>query len=157
MSTHLNKEGNPIMVDVSDKKVTLRIAKAITKMRFNQKAYTVLKDGYSKKGDITSVATVAGVMAAKNTSTIIPLCHPLHLTNVEISYHYDDDLLELEINSTVKTKGETGVEMEALTSATVTALTIYDMLKSIQKDIVITETKLLSKSGGKSDYESNKS
>ena len=153
MSTHINKEGNPVMVDVTDKLPTLRIAKAKTIMTFNDEAFAMLKSGYAKKGDILSVATTAGIMAAKNTSNMIPMCHPIMLTNITIDYEFKNN--ELEIVSTVKTKGETGVEMEALTSSSITALTIYDMLKSVQKDMVIKETKLLSKSGGKSDYESN--
>lgn len=152
MSTHLNKDGNARMVDVSGKSHTKRTAKAISKMIFNEEAYKSLKDGHVKKGDILSIAQVAGIMAAKKTSDIIPLCHPLPISHIDITYSFSDDIKELTIESIVETTFNTGVEMEALTCASVTALTVYDMLKSVDKSIVIKETKLLVKSGGKSDY-----
>ena len=148
--THLNKDGNANMVDVSDKAETVRIATAQSTMVFNEETFEVLKKGYVKKGDILSVAQTAGIMGAKQTSNIIPMCHPLNITSVNIEYTFNDELLELSIQSTVKMTGKTGVEMEALTSASITALTIYDMCKAIDKGIIIKETKLLSKSGGKS-------
>jgi len=109
-----------------------------------------LKNGYVKKGDILSVAQTAGIMGAKQTSNLIPMCHPLNITSVNIEYLFMDESLELQIQSTVKIAGKTGVEMEALMSVSITALTIYDMCKAIDKGIVIKETKLISKSGGKS-------
>ena len=148
--THLNKDGNANMVDVTDKSETVRTAVAQTIMVFNEETYNVLKKGYVKKGDILGVAQTAGIMGAKQTSNIIPMCHPLNITSVNIEYTFNDKNLELIIQSTVKITGKTGVEMEALTSASITALTIYDMCKAIDKGIVIKETKLLSKSGGKS-------
>jgi cyclic pyranopterin phosphate synthase len=148
--THLNKDGNANMVDVSDKIETTRIATAQTTMVFNQETYQVLKNGYVKKGDILSVAQTAGIMGAKQTSNLIPMCHPLNITSVNIEYLFMDESLELQIQSTVKIAGKTGVEMEALMSVSITALTIYDMCKAIDKGIVIKETKLISKSGGKS-------
>jgi len=148
--THLNKDGNANMVDVSDKIETTRIATAQTTMVFNQETYQVLKNGYVKKGDILSVAQTAGIMGAKQTSNLIPMCHPLNITSVNIEYLFIDESLELQIQSTVKIAGKTGVEMEALMSVSITALTIYDMCKAIDKGIVIKETKLISKSGGKS-------
>jgi cyclic pyranopterin phosphate synthase len=151
--THLNKDGNATMVDISDKVETTRSATAQTVMIFNEEAYQVLKNGYVKKGDILSVAQTAGIMGAKLTSNIIPMCHPLNITSVNIAYTFNDEAQELTIQSTVKITGKTGVEMEALTSSSITALTIYDMCKAIDKGITIKETKLLSKSGGKSgDY-----
>ena len=152
MSTHLNKDGNARMVDVSGKKHTKRIARAQSIMVFGDEAYASLKSGYVKKGDILSIAQVAGIMAAKNTSNMIPLCHPLPISHIDIEYGFNDKLKELSINSIVETTYNTGVEMEALTCASITALTVYDMLKSIDKGIIIKETKLLVKSGGKSDY-----
>ena len=148
--THLNKDGNANMVDVSDKIETTRIATAQTTMVFNQETYQVLKNGYVKKGDILSVAQTAGIMGAKQTSNLIPMCHPLNITSVNIEYLFMDESLELQIQSTVKIAGKTGVEMEALMSVSIAALTIYDMCKAIDKGIVIKETKLISKSGGKS-------
>jgi cyclic pyranopterin phosphate synthase len=151
--THLNKDGNATMVDISDKVETTRSATAQTVMIFNEEAYQVLKNGYVKKGDILSVAQTAGIMGAKQTSNIIPMCHPLNITSVNIAYTFNDEAQELTIQSTVKITGKTGVEMEALTSSSITALTIYDMCKAIDKGITIKETKLLNKSGGKSgDY-----
>ncbi len=148
--THLNKDGNATMVDISDKVETTRSATAQTVMIFNEEAYQVLKNGYVKKGDILSVAQTAGIMGAKQTSNIIPMCHPLNITSVNIAYTFNDEAQELTIQSTVKITGKTGVEMEALTSSSITALTIYDMCKAIDKGITIKETKLLNKSGGKS-------
>jgi cyclic pyranopterin phosphate synthase len=148
--THLNKDGNATMVDISDKVETTRSATAQTVMIFNEEAYQVLKNGYVKKGDILSVAQTAGIMGAKLTSNIIPMCHPLNITSVNIAYTFNDEAQELTIQSTVKITDKTGVEMEALTSSSITALTIYDMCKAIDKGITIKETKLLNKSGGKS-------
>ena len=148
--THLNKDGNANMVDISDKAETTRIATAQTVMVFNEETYQVLKKGYVKKGDILSVAQTAGIMGAKQTSNIIPMCHPLNITSVNIEYTFNDEAQELTIQSTVKITGKTGVEMEALMSSSIAALTIYDMCKAVDKGIIIKETKLLSKSGGKS-------
>ncbi len=148
--THLNEDGNANMVDVTDKSETVRTAVAQTTMVFNKETYEVMKKGYVKKGDILGVAQTAGIMGAKQTSNIIPMCHPLNISSVQIEYSFNDKDLELIIQSTVKITGKTGVEMEALTSSSITALTIYDMCKAIDKGIIIKETKLLSKSGGKS-------
>ena len=148
--THLNEDGNANMVDVTDKSETVRTAVAQTTMVFNKETYEVMKKGYVKKGDILGVAQTAGIMGAKQTSNIIPMCHPLNISSAQIEYSFNDKDLELIIQSTVKITGKTGVEMEALTSSSITALTIYDMCKAIDKGIIIKETKLLSKSGGKS-------
>lgn len=148
--THINKDGNANMVDISNKIETLRIAKAQAVLAFDQEVYDIVKHGTVKKGDILSVAQVAGIMAAKNTSTIIPMCHPLLLDSIDITYEFNDNAHEVTIISTVKLTGKTGVEMEALTAASVTALTIYDMTKALDKLTIIKEIKLLEKSGGKS-------
>ena len=152
MVTHLNKQGNPKMVDVSDKIETLRIATARTIVSLNEEAYNVLKSGYSKKGDILSVSQTAGIMAAKKTSEIIPMCHNIPLSGINIEYEFVDALCEVYIISTVRTNYKTGVEMEAITATSVAALTIYDMLKAVDKAITIKETVLLEKIGGKSGY-----
>ena len=146
--THFNTEGRATMVDVTDKQITTRIAKACATVIMNKETYDLVKDGKMKKGDVLSVAQVAGVMGAKKTSDVIPMCHPIALTKVDISFDLDDDTNSIYIEATSKCKGETGVEMEALTAASLAALTIYDMCKASQKDIL-----LLEKSGGKSgDY-----
>ena len=149
---HINKEGNAKMVDVSAKNVTLRTAVAKSTIVMKQDTLKRILEGGIKKGDVLSVAQVAGIMAAKNTSTIIPMCHPLLLSSINIHFNHDIDKGELYIESTVKVEGKTGVEMEALTAASVAALTIYDMCKAIDKEMIITDTKLIKKTGGKSDY-----
>lgn len=146
--THFNKEGRAKMVDVTDKEPTCRCAVAEGVIRMNEQTIKAILDGTVKKGDVLSVAQVAGIMAAKKTSDVIPMCHPLMLTGVDISFDVKET--EIVISSTVKCKGETGVEMEALTAVSVAALTIYDMCKALQKDMTIGEIKLLEKTGGKS-------
>lgn len=154
--THLNKDGNANMVDVSNKDDSKRVAKAIATVSLHQESYRVLKEGHVKKGDILSIAQVAGIMAAKNTSNMIPLCHPLNLSHIDIEYSFNDELMELGILSIVSLVGKTGVEMEALSAVSITALTVYDMLKAIDKKIVIKDIKLLEKQGGKSgDFRSD--
>ena len=150
--THLNKDGNAKMVDVSDKRVTLREATAKSTIKMKQETLQRILDGGIKKGDVLSVAQVAGIMAAKNTSNIIPMCHPLPIHGIDITYNHNLEKGELYITSTVKVEAKTGVEMESLTAASITALTIYDMCKAIDKEMIIKETMLLSKSGGKSNY-----
>jgi cyclic pyranopterin phosphate synthase len=148
--THFNTEGRATMVDVTEKQITTRIAKACATVVMNKETYTLVKEGRMKKGDVLAVAQVAGVMGAKRTSDVIPMCHPIGLTKVDISFNLDDDANSIYIESTTKCKGETGVEMEALTAASVCALTIYDMCKASQRNIVIKDIHLISKSGGKS-------
>ena len=149
--THFNNEGRAKMVDVTDKESTNRCAVAEGCVYMAPETVAAIVDGTVKKGDVLSVAQVAGIMAAKKTSDVIPMCHPLMLTGVDISFEVKKT--EIIIRATVKCTGETGVEMEALTAVSVAALTIYDMCKAIQKDMVIGEIKLLEKSGGKSgDY-----
>lgn len=153
--THINEQGRARMVDISDKKITERTARAQSSIFVTKKIYEVISSQTVKKGDVLSVAQVAGIMAAKNTDQIIPMCHPLQLRGVDISFDWNvsDHHYELVIETFVKTKGSTGVEMEALTAASITALTVYDMCKSFDKGMVIGETFLLEKKGGKSgDY-----
>lgn len=149
--THFNNEGHAKMVDVTDKDSTNRCAIAVGSIYMNSETVKAIVGGTVKKGDVLSVAQVAGIMAAKRTSDVIPMCHPLMITGVDISFDIREE--EIGIKATVKCKGETGVEMEALTAVSVAALTIYDMCKALQKDMIIGEIKLLEKSGGKSgDY-----
>ena len=152
--THFNEEGRAKMVDVSDKEVSVRIAKAQCSVEVTEEIYTAITEGQIKKGDVLSVAQVAGIMAAKNTHQIIPMCHPLSLSGVDISFSWaTEEGFFLNIVTEIKTKGQTGVEMEALTAASAAALTVYDMCKALDKGMIIHETKLVSKSGGKSgDY-----
>ncbi|KAF9120796.1 hypothetical protein BGX30_002954 [Mortierella sp. GBA39] len=140
------------MVDVSEKDVTSRTAVARTTVTMAPETLARIKEGRIGKGDVLAVASVAGVMAAKKTSDIIPMCHPLPLTGIDIHFN-DNGNDELYIEGTVKTTGKTGVEMEALTAVSAAALTVYDMCKALQKDMVIGPTRLESKTGGKSgDY-----
>ncbi|WP_209125255.1 cyclic pyranopterin monophosphate synthase MoaC [Alkalihalobacillus sp. BA299] len=151
--THFNEQGRAKMVDISEKEVTSRIAVAHSSIKVNPEIYTKIIEGSFKKGDVLAVAQVAGVMAAKNTSDWIPMCHPLQLTGVDITFQWETnepDHYELHIEATVKTTGKTGVEMEALTAASATALTIYDMCKAVDKGMIIGQTFLVQKSGGKS-------
>lgn len=150
--THFNEQGRARMVDVSDKDITKRSAAARSKVKMDPQTLTAIKAGRIGKGDVLAVAQVAGIMAAKNTSEWIPMCHPLPLTGIDISFT-DNSEDELYIEATVKTTGKTGVEMEALTAVSAAALTVYDMCKALQKDMIIGPTMLVSKSGGKSgDY-----
>jgi len=151
--THLDQHGRGRMVDVTEKEITLRTARAQALVEVSRETLQAITGGQVKKGDVFSVAQVAGIMAAKKTSALIPLCHPLPLTNVEIEFEIDEPERLIRIISAVRTKAATGVEMEALTAATVAALAVYDMCKALQKDIVIREVALLEKTGGKSgDY-----
>lgn len=151
--THFNEQGRAKMVDVSPKEATIRIATAASSIVVNEQIYQGIQAGNMKKGDVLGVAQVAGIMAAKKTSDVIPMCHPLFLNGVDVVFHWNildsSQAYELQIQATVKTKGSTGVEMEALTAASVAALTIYDMCKAVDKGMVIGPTYLLSKSGGK--------
>ena len=149
--THFNEQGRARMVDVSEKAPTLRTATAAGTVRMLPSTVDAIRRGGTPKGDVLAVAQVAGIMAAKRTSDIIPMCHPLPLTGVDIRFALRDDAVEIE--ATVRCRGETGVEMEALHAASVAALTIYDMCKALQKDMEITDLRLLEKTGGKSgDY-----
>lgn len=146
--THFNDQGNARMVDVSGKDATFRTARAAGRIHMNAETLEKVRAGKMKKGDVLAVAQVAGIMAAKRTWEIIPMCHPLILTGIDISFSYGDTFID--ILSTVRCKGETGVEMEALHAVSAAALTIYDMCKALQKDMVIDNIRLLEKTGGKS-------
>lgn len=150
--THFNDAGRAKMVDVSSKEETFRIAKATSLVCVNNITYNLIKEGKMKKGDVLAVAQVAGIMGAKKTFEIIPMCHPIQLTSVDIDFELDDEKKSIKVISTAKCKGSTGVEMEALTAASVAALTIYDMCKAVQRDIKISEVYLLEKDGGKSGH-----
>ncbi|MFD2699409.1 cyclic pyranopterin monophosphate synthase MoaC [Paenibacillus shunpengii] len=150
--THFNEQGRARMVDISGKVVTARTAVAESRLTMAETTLQAIKEGRIGKGDVLAVAQVAGIQGAKRTSDWIPMCHPLPLTGVNISFS-DNGVNELYIEVTVKTEGKTGVEMEALTAASAAALTIYDMCKALQKDMVIGPTQLVSKTGGKNgDY-----
>lgn len=155
--SHLDKDGNPSMVDISAKEVTKRSATARTTMKLSSYILKELTDNdiITKKGSVFQTARLAGIMAVKKTSDLIPLCHPLSISKCSVDMGFNDDQ-ELEINCTVMLEGKTGVEMEALTGATVAALTVYDMCKSISHDMLIKETVLIEKKGGKSDIVNEK-
>lgn len=148
--THFNEEGRAKMVDVSEKAQTMRTAVARAEVHLNKETYALVAGGKMKKGDVLAVAQVAGIMAAKRNWELIPMCHPIALTGVDISFNMNKDTSTIGIRATARCKGETGVEMEALTAASVAALTVYDMCKAAQRDILITNICLISKSGGKS-------
>lgn len=148
--THFDAAGNARMVDVSDKGETVRQAIAAGLITMSAPAYEMIRKGTVKKGDVLGVARIAGIMAAKKVDQLIPLCHPLMITGVDISFSFQDELCSIEMTATVSITGRTGVEMEALTAVSVAALTIYDMCKAIDKTMVISDIRLLRKSGGKS-------
>lgn len=148
--THFDEKGNAIMVDVSDKKETERIAIASGKIHINDEILNAILNDSIEKGDVLGVARVAGIMAVKKTSDLIPMCHPLMITKCSIDFEVNKEEKFIEVICTTKLKGKTGVEMEALTGATVALLTIYDMCKAIDKSMEITDVHLVRKSGGKS-------
>lgn len=148
--THLDEHGAARMADVSAKTATLREAEAEAIISFSEEAYNAVLVGAAPKGDVLAAARFAGIMAAKKTSELIPLCHPIPLTNANIAIEVVAGRPALRIVASAKTKAETGVEMEALTAAAIAALTLYDMVKAIDRDATIETVRLLSKSGGKS-------
>jgi cyclic pyranopterin phosphate synthase len=148
--THFDAEGDAHMVDVSDKAVTSRVAKAESYIKMASEAFDIITEGRAKKGDVLGVARLAGIMAAKRTADLIPLCHPLPITKVSVELTPDASLPGIRIVATVKTTGQTGVEMEALTAASVAALTVYDMSKAVDKAMEIGGTRVILKDGGKS-------
>ena len=153
--SHLDADGDIHMVDVGHKTVTTREAVAQGYVVFPEEIYSEIKaaDGMTKKGSITQTAHIAGIMAGKRTHDLIPLCHPLPLDKIGLSFDYDDAASSIKVSATVKVTHKTGVEMEALTAVSVACLTIYDMTKAISHDIVIDNIRLLTKTGGKSDYQ----
>lgn len=148
--THLDDQGNAAMVDVSGKSVTTREAVAGSRITMSKDAFDALTSGASPKGDVMAAARIAGIMAAKKTSDLIPLCHPLPLSKVAVTLETLPDELAVDVTATARTSGQTGVEMEALTAATIASLTLYDMLKAVDKAMTIGNVRLLKKSGGKS-------
>ena len=138
------------MVDVSEKNETARTAVAAGRVRMNAETFALVKSGGMKKGDVLTTAQIAGVMAAKKTSDVIPMCHPLMLSAVDLDFNLNEADCAVDSTATVKCRGVTGVEMEALTAVSVAALTVYDMCKAVQKDMEITDIRLLKKTGGKS-------
>ncbi len=150
--SHLNSQGDAQMVDVSEKQPTQREAMAAGEVRMLKTTFEAIEKGNAPKGDVITTAKLAGIMAAKQTSMLIPLCHPLPLQKIDVQITGDKDLPGYQIRASVKTKSETGVEMEALTAVSVAALTLYDMAKAMEKSIQIHNIRLISKTGGKSDY-----
>ena len=148
--THLDERGHAAMVDVGEKAVTSRVAVAQGEVRMQPTTLAAIREGQVPKGDVLAAARIAGIMAAKRTPELIPLCHTLLLSKVAVDFQIDEAQSRVIITATVKCKGQTGVEMEALTAVSVAALTIYDMAKALEKGMVIGEIRLLSKSGGKS-------
>ena len=148
--THFDDDGKAVMVDITEKKITERIAVATGEIVMNKETLEAVKKGNIKKGDVLGVARIAAIMAAKQTHSLIPMCHNILLTNAKIEFSFDDEENKILIKSTVKTTGKTGVEMEALTMVAIAGLTIYDMCKSMDKFMVIGEITLVEKHGGKS-------
>ncbi len=148
--SHLDQEGNLRMVDITEKSMTHREARAMARVRMKRETMDLLLKKALPKGDVFTVAKIAGITGAKKTSDLIPLCHPINLSDIEIEFEVLNDTDEIIIRSLVKVDAKTGVEMEALTAVTLSALTIYDMCKAVDKEIVITDIMLLEKSGGRS-------
>jgi len=150
--SHLDEHGSAQMVDISHKKVTLREAIASGEVLMSLDTLKTIEAGNAPKGDVIATAKIAGIMAAKQTSNLVPLCHPLPLQKIEVEITADENLCGYRIQARVKTEAKTGVEMEALTAVSVSALTLYDMAKALQQSMIIQSIKLVSKTGGKSDF-----
>ena len=148
--THIDAHGNAVMVDVSAKDATERQATAVGRITMRADCFAAVRDGRAKKGDVLGVAQVAGIMAAKRTADLIPLCHRLNLTGCEVRFTLDEQAHAIEARCTARCTGQTGVEMEALTGASAALLTIYDMCKALDRGMVISDIRLLEKRGGKS-------
>lgn len=148
--THFDNSGNARMVDVSEKNKTERVAIAVSRIKVSEETLSLIKKGEIGKGDVLGVARVAGIMASKQTSNLIPMCHPLMISSCNIDFEINNKNSCIDIKATVKIVDKTGVEMEALTAATIAALTIYDMCKAVDKKMIIEGTHLLKKTGGKS-------
>lgn len=153
--SHINEKGYARMVDVSEKEDTVRVARAQAVVCMQPDTLNMIREGAIKKGDVLAVAQVAGIMGAKQTSQIIPMCHPLALSGVDLDFSLDETRASIVITSQVKTTGKTGVEMEALTAVSIAALTIYDMCKAVDRWMEITDIRLIEKSGGKSGHLKN--
>ena len=152
MISHLNKKNKPKIVDVSIKKISRRIAIAEGIVKFSKSTFKKIESLKTKKGEIESIAIIAGILGAKKTSELIPLCHNIAIENIDIQIKLVKKLSSLKITSTIECRDKTGVEMEALTAVSIACLTIYDMCKSLDKKIIIKEIKLIKKQGGKSDF-----
>lgn len=148
--THINNQGRAKMVDVSEKEDTAREAVAVGSIYMKRETLERVKEGGIKKGDVLSVAQVGGIMGAKNTANIIPMCHPINISGCDITFEYDFENSKIDIKASARTVGKTGIEMEALTAVSVAALTIYDMCKAIDREMIISNVMLVKKSGGKS-------
>ncbi len=146
--THFDDRGNARMVDVGGKDPTRRTAVAAARVLVNADTFALIQSGGMKKGDVLTVAQIAGIMGAKRTPDLIPMCHPVAISGIELELRLDEEKYSVEITATISCQGKTGVEMEALTAVTTAALTVYDMCKAVQKDMVITDVRLLSKTGG---------
>ena len=146
--THFNDQGRAKMVDVGEKSPTRRTATAAARVLVNESTFALIRSGGMKKGDVLTVAQVAGVMGAKRTPDLIPMCHPILMDGIDLSLRLDEARCAVEIQATVSCDGRTGVEMEALTAVSTAALTVYDMCKAVQKDMVITDIRLIKKTGG---------
>jgi cyclic pyranopterin monophosphate synthase len=150
--THLDAAGNAHMVDVSEKQVTTRSATAKARVTMLPETLALIVEGKAKKGDVIATARIAGIMAAKKTHELIPLCHPLMISKVSVDFAPEQASASIEVTATVKVEGKTGVEMEALTACSVACLTLYDMCKAVDRGMKITDLRLVDKSGGKSGH-----
>ena len=148
--THFNQEGEAHMVDVGEKPISHRIAVADGRIRMQSETLQQIKSGEHKKGDVLGIARIAGIMGAKKTSELVPLCHPLSLTSIEVEFNIEEAPAAIYCKAAVETRGQTGVEMEALTAVQVALLTIYDMCKAVDRGMTLQDIALLTKSGGKS-------
>ena len=148
--SHINSKGKAEMVDVSEKEISTRTAEAYAEVKVSNEVFNAIKNNTVKKGDVLSIAKFAGIQAAKKTSDLIPLCHNIFISKIDVELKLNSKKKTVEITSFAKTTAQTGIEMEALTAVSVAALTVYDMCKAIDKSMVISEIKLLSKTGGKS-------
>ena len=146
--THFNLQGRAKMVDVGDKPLTRRTAAAAARVLVNEETFQLIRTGGMKKGDVLTVSHIAGIIGAKHTPDLIPMCHPILLDGVDLSLTLDEERRSVEITAAVSCSGSTGVEMEALTAVSAAALTVYDMCKAVQKDMVVTDIRLLDKTGG---------
>lgn len=146
--THFNEEGRAKMVNVGEKEISQRKAAAAASVLINETTFQLIRSGGVKKGDVLTVAQIAGIMGAKKTSDLIPMCHPIQMTGVDLRLELNEEKSSVDVTAVVSCEGKTGVEMEALTAVSVAALTIYDMCKAVQKDMVIQDIRLLEKTGG---------
>ncbi|MCI6859503.1 MAG: cyclic pyranopterin monophosphate synthase MoaC [Eubacterium sp.] len=146
--THFNEQGRAKMVDVGNKGISCRTAVAAARVLVNRETFSLIKSGGMKKGDVLTVAQIAGILGAKHTPDIIPMCHPIILDGIDLDLSMDENRYSIEIQATVSCSGRTGVEMEALTAVSAAALTVYDMCKAVQKDMTITDIRLIEKTGG---------